>query len=127
MQRPAVAGHPTAIAPVTASPSSEENGKRRELTMPMLLPPSQYDHPPQIPVIEKVLPWNELQRLCRASERPIYNGTGYGVWGCATVKDGKCYVARLDVPGVKRHELGHCNGWPKDHPGGWYDAPRHDR
>ncbi len=43
--------------------------------MPMLLPPSQYDHPPQIPVIEKVLPWNELQRLCRASERPIYNGT----------------------------------------------------
>jgi len=44
--------------------------------MPMLLPPSQYDHPPQIPVIEKVLPWNELQRLCRASERPIYNGTG---------------------------------------------------
>ena len=36
--------------------------------MPMLLPPSQYDHPPQIPVIEKVVPWNELQRLCRASE-----------------------------------------------------------
>jgi hypothetical protein len=95
--------------------------------MPMLLPPSQYDHPPQIPVIEKVVPWNELQRLCRASERPIYNGTGYGLWGCAIVKDGKCYVARLDVPGVKRHELGHCNGWPKDHPGGWYDAPRHDR
>ncbi len=74
--------------------------------MPMLLPPSQYDHPPQIPVIEKVLPWNELQRLCRASERPIYNGT---------------------VPGVRRHELGHCNGWPKDHPGGWYDAPPRDR
>ena len=95
--------------------------------MPMLLPPSQYDHPPQIPVIEKVLPWNELQRLCRASERPIYNGTGYGLWGCATVKGGKCYVARLDVPGVKRHELAHCNGWPKDHPGGWYDAPPRDR
>src|SRR5215470_6323000 len=95
--------------------------------MPMLLPPSQYDHQPQIPVIEKVVPWNELQQLCRARERPIYNGTGYGVWGCAIVKGGKCYVARLDVPGVKRHELGHCNGWPKDHPGGWYDAPRHDR
>jgi hypothetical protein len=100
---------------------------RKELTMPMLLPPSQYDHPPQIPVIEKVVPWNELQQLCRARERPIYNGTGYGVWGCAIVKGGKCYVARLDVPGVRQHELGHCNGWPKDHPGGWYDAPRHER
>ena len=95
--------------------------------MPMLLPPSQYDHPPQIPVIEKVVPWNELQQLCRARERPIYNGTGYGVWGCAIVKGGKCYVARLNVPGVRQHELGHCNGWPKDHPGGWYDAPSHDR
>jgi hypothetical protein len=27
----------------------------------MLLPPAQYDHPPTIPVIERVLPWNELQ------------------------------------------------------------------
>ena len=31
----------------------------------MLLPPAQYDHPPSMPVIERVMPWNELQRVCR--------------------------------------------------------------
>jgi len=77
-------------------------------------------------LIEKVVPWNELQQLCGARERPIYNGIGYGVWGCAIVKGAKCYVARLDIPGVRRNELAHCNGWPKDHPGGWYDAPLHE-
>jgi hypothetical protein len=60
--------------------------------MPMLLPPSQYDHPPQIPVIEKVVPWNELQQLCRARERAIYNGTGYGVWGCAIVAEATLFA-----------------------------------
>src|ERR1700730_6918870 len=96
--------------------------------MATLLPPPQYDHPPQIPVIEKVVPWNELQRLCRvAIERDkIHTATGYGVWGCAVVKDSKCYVARIDNPGVRRDELAHCAGCPKDHPGGWYDAPLHD-
>jgi hypothetical protein len=93
----------------------------------MLLPPAQYDHPPSMPVIERVLPWNELQRICRGViEREKFNtATGYGAWGCSVVKDGKCYVARIDVPGVRRHELAHCNGWPKNHPGGWYDEPRH--
>jgi len=91
--------------------------------MAMLLPPAQYDHPPQIPVIEYVLPWNELQKVCHAQERPGVwtNYTGAGLWGCSIVKDGKCYVARLDVPDVRRHELAHCNGWPKDHPGGYYE------
>jgi len=95
--------------------------------MPMLMPPVQYDHPPKIPVIERVVPWNELQRLCRAGieAEKVRTATGYGVWGCSVVKDGKCYVARIDNPGVRRHEVAHCNGWPRDHPGGWYDEPLH--
>jgi hypothetical protein len=73
-------------------------------------------------VIERVLPWNELQRVCRGviESEKFTTATGYGAWGCSVVKDGKCYVARIDVPGVRRHELAHCNGWPRDHPGGWY-------
>jgi len=49
------------------------------------------------------------------------------IWGMGllVVNDGKCYVARIDVPGVRPHELAHCNGWARDHPGGWYDQPRH--
>ena len=93
----------------------------------MLLPPAQYDHPPSMPVIERVLPWNELQRVCRGviEREKFTTATGYGAWGCSVVKAGKCCVARIDVPGVRRHELAHCNGWPRDHPGGWYDEPRH--
>jgi hypothetical protein len=36
-------------------------------------------------VIERVLPWNEVQRVCRAALEAykINPTTGYGVWGCA--------------------------------------------
>jgi hypothetical protein len=71
--------------------------------MPMLTPPAQYDHPPKIPVIERVVPWNELQQFCRAGieAQKVRTATGYGVWGCSVVKDGKCYIARIDNPGVR--------------------------
>jgi hypothetical protein len=97
--------------------------------MAMLMPPSQYDHPPQVSIIEKVVPWNELQRFCRGivERDKIRTATGAGVWGCAGVVKGKCYVFRIDNLDVRRHELAHCSGWPHDHPGGWYDAPLHER
>jgi hypothetical protein len=45
----------------------------------MLLPPAQYDHPPTIPVIERVLPWNELQRVYRGViEREKFTGGDKG-------------------------------------------------
>jgi hypothetical protein len=45
----------------------------------MLLPPAQYDRPPTIPVIERVLPWNELQRVCRGViEREKFTGGDKG-------------------------------------------------
>ena len=31
--------------------------------------------------------------------------TGYVAWGCSVVKGGKCYAARIDVSGGRRHEL----------------------
>jgi hypothetical protein len=40
---------------------------------------------------------------------------------------GERHVFRIDNPDVRWHEPAHCNGWPKDHPGGWYDAPSRDR
>jgi len=92
--------------------------------MGTLLPPPQYDHPPTIPVIEQVMQWNELQKSpCRAwfDRAGFSNASGQGGGGCAFIKDGKCYVYRMDMPDMARHEYAHCNGWPSDHPGGYYE------
>jgi hypothetical protein len=109
----------------------------------MLMPPAQYDHPPQIPVIEKVLPWTEVQKLCAIPARRFHpelmNGSSlrFSVNGCEVdgivwdnvarkLVPGKgCVIIRIDDEATRRHELAHCNGWPKDHPGGWYDARVH--
>lgn len=94
-----------------------------------LIPPPQYDVPPAVPVIERVLPYDEAWRICsggiEAADRPGWGEPrrikGYDP-GCAWLAPyyGKvrCYIVRVDSETVRRHELAHCNGWPKDHPGG---------
>jgi len=83
------------------------------------LPPPQYDHTPNMPVIERVLSVTEINRICIDI---IGKETGQGRiwWGCAQTKyqDGKlvCIIHRIDNPQVLRHENGHCNGWGPDHP-----------
>jgi hypothetical protein len=91
-----------------------------------LLPPPQYDVPPQIPVIERVLTWTDVQRACFDFVSRV-NGVGEalawrtnGGWnGCSAVsKQGVCYIWRIDSEATRRHEYGHCNGWGRDHAGG---------
>jgi hypothetical protein len=41
---------------------------------------------------------------------------GKVISGCAHRVAGRCLITRIDDPGVARHELAHCNGWPPDHP-----------
>jgi hypothetical protein len=31
--------------------------------------------------------------------------------GCAYRLAGRCFIIRVDDPGVARHEPAHCNGW----------------
>jgi len=85
--------------------------------MAILLPPTQFDFPPAVPVIERVLGMNEVHRFCNA--RAGQAGDMGQTWGCSWKEGGKCYVVRVDNESVRRHELAHCNGWPHDHPGGW--------
>lgn len=74
----------------------------------LAMPPARYDHHPKIPVkIVRV----DTSKLC--PKRP-----GMRVIGCATVKDGVCWilVTRKRLPKALyrrliRHEYGHCNGW----------------
>ena len=111
--------------------------------MAMLLPPPQYDHPPQIPVIEHVLPYDEVERICTKHDRVL--PFPYIHEACALVtRDGAGRITRCEIWLVepnkrflfrgewkvasddflaksRRHERGHCTGWPKDHPGGYYE------
>ncbi len=97
--------------------------------MAALLPPPQYDVPPPMPVIEYVMPWSDLQQVCfglTAKWNGVIEAQGkraVGGWGgCSGIDHdtGKCIIYRVDDDDIRRHELGHCSGWSRDHPGGWY-------
>lgn len=84
--------------------------------------PARFDHAPAVPVIERVLPWSELQPVCfglvakynSAVEAQAKRALGFS--GCSGIAgDGKCYVWRIDDDDVRRHELAHCNGWGRGH------------
>ena len=102
----------------------------------MLLPPPPYDLPPAIPVIEHVVSFAELQAHCGNS---INLRSGRQALGCSKLNAhaGRCEIwlpaiGSTDWPGYeyqgfiserlqalsRKHELGHCNGWPDDHRGG---------
>lgn len=87
-----------------------------------LLPPPQYDVTPPLPVVEKVLSLADLQKMCHEVYPNEVLGHGQYWRGCArfmVFNEKKwCVVWRIDDERVRRHELGHCAGWPADHPGG---------
>jgi hypothetical protein len=87
-----------------------------------ILPPAEYDYyPPGGYRVFTVPTHSELVRMCGEGHAPFPS--------CLLGKDqnGACVILalpRLDMPAlgynyddVKRHEFGHCNGWPKDHAG----------
>jgi hypothetical protein len=81
----------------------------------IMLPPTQYDHPPSIPVIDKVMSRDEVTALCSAK---AHRALAPGEWfnGCSAIIAGKCYIWRIDDAAVFRHERAHCAGWPYNHP-----------
>lgn len=90
-----------------------------------LIPPPQYDVPPAVPVIERVVPYDEAWRVCSDWNEKAGN-PGWGKVrqlpryqpGCVAISNGKCWIVRVEGDAVRRHELGHCNGWPQNHAGG---------
>lgn len=74
------------------------------------LPPPRFDHPPAIHVQVVEVDRLGLELTCRQP----------GLLACAKRMDDGCWVFVLEgyrgYPGLMRHELGHCNGWPADHP-----------
>lgn len=76
------------------------------------LPPEPFDHPPSIPVIERVMDFRSIDTTC---QKMVGAYAGYYT-GCSVIHDGKCYVWRIDNNDVKRHEYAHCNGWVHPNP-----------
>ena len=86
----------------------------------LILPPVEYDKPYEGNlVVQEVATIEELIATCGVPRK----------WalGCATLTSWGCHVYLVPESLMKkygwwreammRHELGHCNGWPGDHPG----------
>lgn len=84
------------------------------------LPPARYDYDrPGITV--RVMPVEEATKLCKEMGAPAAKGTYLN--GCTYLGDGvsPCeIILSRSLPYMQnkafRHERGHCNGWPGDHP-----------
>jgi hypothetical protein len=97
----------------------------------LLEPPPQYDHPYRGPVIEQRLSEMQMLLLCHGPTPACSWVTKTGVCHIAlpaNERDGRAIAL------MRRHETGHCNGWPGHHPAGhWVEvksgktvaAPKH--
>lgn len=83
---------------------------------PRPLPPVEYDHPYSgILVTTTAHSIEELKTLCKP---PAMLGCSYRYGnGCMIVlaPEADIKAAGWSVEIIKRHEVGHCNGWPPDH------------
>lgn len=97
------------------------------------LPPKQFDHLPLFPFQDIRLNYWKVDGYCRA--RGVVNTEGNGrLAGCAiraSAESNWIPVRVLPLSGtganastiaaITRHENGHLNGWPANHPGGRYE------
>jgi hypothetical protein len=65
--------------------------------------------------LENVLPdARQVDRRCRATGAK--SPPGEAIRGCTHRVADRCFITRIDDPGVARHELAHCNGWKHPEP-----------
>lgn len=90
-------------------------------------PPARYDHPYEgkltvirLPQADVVKACDELFKANNPKRRTSMQQRGCSAW---VKREAICTVITIDAPylgatpeAVLRHELGHCNGWPADHP-----------
>ena len=92
-------------------------------------PPAKYDHPFRGKLIVEWADRRDMARACEAAVRRhlphvrVKSNPFAQVGACAVpiVKDRCVIVLPRDLPefiaSARRHEEGHCNGWPPHHPG----------
>jgi len=80
-------------------------------TLTTTIPPPRYDHVYRGPVMERLVSAGEMAQFCGGVDE-----------ACATLRHGTCYIyySQKRLPAltalIRRHEMGHCNGWPGSHP-----------
>jgi hypothetical protein len=88
-------------------------------------PPARYDHPYPGALIVHKIPQSQLPAACKALfARHNVSGRAFGdIRGCSAQGEKGWEVITIDKTykkatpdAVLRHETGHCNGWPSDHP-----------
>ena len=91
-------------------------------------PPARYDHPYSGELTVRYLTPEQVFPECArmlAEVNGSDRGTYPGMRGCSvrTEKGTKCSVVVVDrtwkkatPEAILRHEIGHCNGWPFEHP-----------
>jgi hypothetical protein len=97
----------------------------------LLLPPAAYDRPfDGYQEVVRPKTEQELREQCdgakfgptlgpMACSMKLVNRKAPSLKGCRIVINSDEYLKKYGIPYdvVLRHELGHCNGWPSDHPG----------
>jgi hypothetical protein len=87
-------------------------------------PPARFDHPYHGKLTIYSLPQAEVARRCKMLVG--IDAAAYQLRGCSLylgTPGTLCVIVMIDEPygnqtptAVLRHEIGHCNGWPADHP-----------
>ena len=91
------------------------------------LPPEKFDKPYTGELILIEMPLEKVHSACGGSKSSLGR-----IWACAApITPNKCLVIlpKIEKSGItkhqyarlKRHEIGHCNGWGGDHSGGRFD------
>lgn len=118
-----------AALPASAGPLEEANRPANQhivrpehavIRPQAVLPPAEYDHPYKgIMVTTVAKDLEQLLSLCKKKERTLLACSYRYSTGCLVVlaKRERIEAAGFTVDIVKRHENGHCNGWPGLHPG----------
>ena len=92
----------------------------------VIVPPPEYDRAYKGHlIISRIDSTTEVGRLC---------GQASPMLSCSQRRDNECNIIMATddvirvwgypVDIVLRHEIAHCNGWPKDHPGGLPYSPQ---
>jgi len=92
-----------------------------------ILPPEEFDHPyPGELRITRVESEDHMRALCKGvifmTNRAVGCNVRFGDQVCIVFigTDDLLATVGLDYETTLRHEIGHCNGWPGDHPGARY-------
>jgi hypothetical protein len=86
-------------------------------------PPARFDHAFHGKLDVTRLPQYRVPLACQALLKPLGIPAHSNQRGCSIGNASECHVIIIDRPyhgtlprDVLRHEIGHCNGWPANHP-----------